>query len=60
MVPFGREDADRRAVPFQHGAFEIVIKEDMRNAMPCGESGDMTAQEVLHPGVCEEAQEDLA
>src|SRR5271165_4312804 len=56
----GGMEADRRAVPFQHGAFEIVIKEDTRNAMPCGEGSDMTAQEVLHPGVCEEAQEDLA
>ena len=56
----GRMEADRVAAPFQHRALEIVVQQDTRNALPRGEGGDVAAQEVLHPGVREEAQEDLA
>ncbi len=53
-------ETDRVAAPFQHHAFEIVVQYDTGNTVPCGKRGDVAAQEVLHPGVREEAQEDLA
>src|SRR5208282_4715894 len=56
----GGMEADRRAMPLKHGALEIVIEEDTRNALPRGEGSDMAAQEALHSGVQEEAQKDLA
>ena len=52
-------EADRVAAPFQHRTFQIVVEQDTRNAAPRGEGGDMAAQEVLHAGIEEEAQEDL-
>ena len=52
-------EADRVAAPFQHRALEIVVEQNARHAAPGGEGADMAAQEVLHPGVEEEAQEDL-
>ena len=52
-------EADRVAAPLQHRALEVVIEQDTRDAAPCAEGSDMAAQEVLHPGIREEAQEDL-
>ena len=54
-----RMEADRVAAPFQHRTLEIVVEQNARHATPGGEGGDMAAQEVLHPGIEEEAQEDL-
>jgi hypothetical protein len=55
-----RMEADGIAAPFQDRTFEIVIEQDTRHALPCFEGGDVATQEVLHPGIQEEAQEDLA
>ena len=52
-------EADRIAAPFQHGTLQIVVEQDARHAVPGGEGADVAAQEVLHPGIEEEAQEDL-
>jgi hypothetical protein len=53
-------EADRIAAPFQHRAFQIVVQQNTWSTVPGGEGSDMAAQKVLHPGVGEEAQEDLA
>jgi hypothetical protein len=53
-------EADRFAAPFQHRAFRIVVQQNTWSTVPGGEGSDMAAQKVLHPGVGEEAQEDLA
>ena len=53
-------EADCVALPFQHRALQIVVEQDTRNTIPRGKGGDVATQEVLHPGVREEAQEDLA
>jgi hypothetical protein len=55
-----RVEADCLATTFQHRALQIVVQQDTRNAIPPGKGGDVATQEVLHPGVREEAQEDLA
>jgi hypothetical protein len=55
-----RVEPDRLATAFQHRALQIVVQQDTRDAIPRGKGGDMATQEVLHPGVREEAQEDLA
>ena len=55
----GRMESDRIATPVQHHALEIVVQQDMGDTVPRGERRDVAAQEVLHPGVREEAQEDL-
>ena len=52
-------EADRIAAPFQHRTLEIVVEQHARHATPGGEGADMAAQEALHPGIEEEAQEDL-
>ena len=49
---------DQHRAPFQHHT--VVVQQDAGNAVPRGKRGDVAAQEVLHPGVREEAQEDLA
>lgn len=53
-------EADRVAASFQHGAFQIVVEQHARHAVPGGERTDVAAQEVLHPGIEIEAQKDLA
>lgn len=53
-------EADRVAAAFQHGAFQIVVEQNARHAVPGGERADVAAQEVLHPGVEVKAQKDLA
>src|SRR5450755_1176441 len=53
-------EADGVAVALQHSAFEIIIEDDLRDPGPCLKSLDMAAQKVLHAGIEEEAQEDLA
>ena len=53
-------EADRIATPLQHHALEIVVQQDTGDTVPRGECGDVAAQEARHPGVQEEAQEDLA
>ncbi len=50
-----RVKADRIALTFQHGAFEIVIEQDTRTTLPGGEGGEVPAQKVLHAGIEEEA-----
>ena len=55
----GRMKADRIAAPFQHRTLEIVVEQHTRGATPGGEGAEVAAQEALHPGVQEEAQEDL-
>jgi len=52
-------EADRVATPFQDRTFQIVVEQDTWNTLPCLECGDVSAQEILHAGVEEEAQEDL-
>jgi hypothetical protein len=53
-------EADRVAAPFQHGALEVVIQENARHPTPGGEGADMAAQKILHAGVEEKPQKDLA
>jgi hypothetical protein len=52
--------ADRIAASLQHRTLRIVVEQDTWNALPCFEGGDVSAQEILHASVEEEAQEDLA
>jgi hypothetical protein len=56
----GGMEADRIAASFQHGALEIIVEQDTRHATPGRERRDMTAQEVFHASIKEEAQEYLA
>jgi len=56
----GGMEADRVAAPFQRRALEGVMQQGARNPAPRGKGSHVAAQEVLHPGVREEAQEDLA
>ena len=53
-------EADRIAASFQDRTFQIIVEQDTRYALPCFEGGDVSAQEVLHASVEEEAQKDLA
>ena len=53
-------EADGVALALQHNAFKIVVEDDPRNPGPCRKGLDMAAQEVLHAGIEEEAQEDVA
>jgi len=53
-------ETDRVAASFQHGAFQIVVEQNTRHAVPSRERADVAAQETLHPGVEKEAQKDLA
>ena len=55
-VEQSRVEADRVAVPLQHGAAQIVVQNDPRDAVPCSEGAEMTAQKILHAGVEEKAQ----
>src|SRR5579864_6112368 len=52
--------ADGIAVALQHCALEIVVEQDTRTSVPGREGADVTAQEALHTGIEEEAQENLA
>jgi hypothetical protein len=54
-----RVEADCVALPLQHGTAQIVVQYDSWDPLPRGERAEMTAQEVLHVGVEEEAQKDL-
>jgi hypothetical protein len=58
-VEQGRVEADRITVPLQHGAAQVIVQNDPRNAVPYGKRAEMAAQEVLHAGVEEEAQKDV-
>jgi len=58
-VEQGRVELDRAALPVQHGAAQIVVQNDPRDSVPCGEGAEVAAQEVLHAGVEEEAQKDV-
>ena len=51
-------EADRIAASFQDRTLKIIVEQDTRYSLPCFEGGDVSAQEVLHAGVEEEAQED--
>ena len=53
-------EADRVTASFQHGAFQVVIEQDPRHAVPGCERANVAAQEILHPGVEVEAEKDLA
>src|ERR1700727_1903512 len=48
--------AHRVAVPLQHGAAQIVVQNDPRDAVLCSEGAEMTAQEIPHAGIEEKAQ----
>ncbi len=52
-------EADRIAASFQDRTSQIVVEQDAWNALPCFEGGDVSAQEVFHTGIKEEAQEGL-
>ena len=54
-----RMEADRIPAPLQHSTFQIIVEQDTWNALKCLEGGNVPAQEVLHSGIKEEAQEDL-
>ena len=56
---FGVE-ADGIAHPLEHRALEVVVEGDPGTAVEGDEGLDMAAQEAVHPGVQEEAQEDHA
>ncbi|SAL88524.1 hypothetical protein AWB68_08804 [Caballeronia choica] len=51
-----RVEVDRITLTLEHSTFKIVVKNDLSEATPMGERADMTTQEVLHPGIEEEAQ----
>ena len=48
------------ALALQHCALEIVVEQDTRTSVPGREGADVTTQEVLHAGIEEEAQKNLA
>src|SRR5664279_5576618 len=52
-------EANRITTPFKHRALEIVVKHDTRYPGKRLERRDVSAQEILHPGIEAEAQEDL-
>ena len=52
--------ANRIALALQHGALEIVVEQNPRQAGPGLECADMAAQEVLHPCIERETQKDAA
>jgi hypothetical protein len=54
-----RVEADRVAPALEHGALEVVVQQHPGQA-ECGEGLDVAAQEAVHAGIEEEAQEDLA
>ena len=54
-----RVEADRIPAPFEHSAFQIIVEQDAWYALKCLEGCNVPAQEVLHPGIKEEAQENL-
>src|SRR6202163_2270724 len=56
----GGMKADDVTLALQHSAFEIIVENDPWDPGPCFKGLDMAAQEVLHAGIEEEAQEDLA
>jgi hypothetical protein len=56
----GGMETDGVAVALHNNAFEIVVEDDPRDPGPCPKGLDMAAQEVLHAGIEEEAQEDVA
>jgi hypothetical protein len=56
----GGMKADGIALSLQHRALEIVVEQHTRTSIPGREGGDVTAQEALHAGIEEEAQENLA
>ena len=56
----GGMEANGVALALQHCALEIVVEQDTRTSVPGREGADVTAQEVLHLGVEEEAQKNLA
>ena len=55
-----RVEADRVALALEHGALEVVVQQHPGHAAEGGEGRDMAAQEAVHAGVEEEAQEDHA
>jgi hypothetical protein len=55
-VEQSRVEADRVAVPLQHGTAQIVVQNDPWDAVPCSEGAEMTAQKILHAGIEEKAQ----
>ena len=52
--------ADDVTLALQYGAFEIIVENDPWDPRPCFKGLDMAAQEGLHAGIEEKAQEDLA
>ena len=56
----GRMKANGVALALQHCALEIVVEQDTRTSVPGREGADVTTQEVLHAGIEEEAQKNLA
>jgi len=54
-----RVEADRITLALEHGALEVVVQQHPGQAQ-CGEGLDVAAQEAVHAGIEEEAQEDLA
>jgi hypothetical protein len=55
----GRVEADGLPLALQHGALQVVVEQHPRHAAKGLEGPGMAAQEVLHAGVEEEAQEYL-
>src|SRR3984893_10273716 len=56
----GGMKADDVTLALQHSAFEIIVENDPWDPGPCFKGLNMAAQEVLHAGIEEEAQKDLA
>ena len=55
-----RVEADGVAHAFDHGALEVVVQQYPRHAAEGDEGQGVAAQEAVHAGVQEEAQEDHA
>src|SRR6202022_2091088 len=54
-----RVEADRITLTFEHGAFKIVVQDDLWQPGPCREGTRVARQEAVHAGIEEEAQIDL-
>src|ERR1700730_2085225 len=55
-----RVEADRVTLTLKHSTLEVVVQDDLPEPAPVGDGADMATQEVLHPGIEEEAQIDVA
>ncbi|CAE6873035.1 hypothetical protein R69658_08253 [Paraburkholderia aspalathi] len=55
-----RVEANRVILTLKHSTFKVVVQDDLPEPTPMGERADMPAKEVLHPGIEEEVQINVA